>query len=137
MLRIGYVLPPGFQMMSLAAVSAFELANLTAGKKLYEIHALSEDGGPTPSSLGITVETRAFGAARFDTLLVSGVLQPVPSSAGLIRFVRSASRRCRRVVSICTGAFILADAGLLDGRRATTHWYFARELQERFPERES
>lgn len=133
MLRIGYVLPPGFQMMSLAAVSAFELANLTAGKKLYEIHALSEDGGPTPSSLGITVETRAFGAARFDTLLVSGVLQPVPSSAGLIRFVRSASRRCRRVVSICTGAFILADAGLLDGRRATTHWYFARELQERFP----
>jgi transcriptional regulator GlxA family with amidase domain len=133
MLRIGFVLPPGFQMMSLAAVSAFELANVAAGKALYKIQALSEDGGPTPSSLGIGVETRAFGAARFDTLLVSGVLQVVPSSAGLIRFVRSASRRCRRVVSICTGAFILADAGLLDGRRATTHWFYARELQDRFP----
>ena len=133
MLRIGYVLPPGFQMMSLAAISAFELANIAAGKTLYEIQALSEDGGATPSSLGIAVETRPFGAARFDTLLVSGVLQVAPSSAGMIRFVRSASRRCRRVVSICTGAFSLADAGLLDGRRATTHWFFTRQLQERFP----
>jgi transcriptional regulator GlxA family with amidase domain len=132
-LRIGYVLPPGFQVMSLAAVSAFELANVAAGKTRYEVHALSEDGGPTPSSLGIAVETRAFGAARFDTVLVSGVLEVVPSSTALIRFVQSAFRRCRRLVSICTGAFILADAGLLDGRRATTHWFFARELQKRFP----
>ncbi len=133
MLRIGYVLPRGFQAMSFAAMSAFEFANVVAGKTLYEVHALSEDGGPTPSSLGVAVETRAFGKARFDTLVVSGILPIVPSSAALIHFVQSGSRRCRRLVSICTGAFILADAGLLDGRRATTHWFFARELQERFP----
>ena len=50
MLRIGFVVSPGFQVMSFAAVSAFELANVTAGETLYDIHLLSETGGPVASS---------------------------------------------------------------------------------------
>lgn len=57
MLRIGFVLTPGFQMMSLAAASAFEFANLVAGEKVYEMEILSETGGLLSNSLGIPIET--------------------------------------------------------------------------------
>lgn len=133
MLRIGFVLPRGFQTMALAPLSAFELANAGAGEKLYDIHLLSEEGGPLPSSLGMRIDTEALPDEAFDTLLVGGLLVPAPSSAGLIAYLRKALPESRRVAGICTGAFVLGEAGLLDGRRATTHWFHARELQARYP----
>lgn len=133
MLTIGFALPPGFQIMGLAPVSAFELANATAKEPLYGIRVLSEHGGPVANSLGVPLETRALPRQKLDTLIVTGRLHPLPSSEGLIKQVQRASRSTRRIASVCTGAFILGEAGLLDGRRVTTHWLHARKLQAQFP----
>ena len=65
---------------------------------------------------------------------VAGLLHPVASSPDLIRQIRKAGKSVRRIASVCTGAFILGEAGLLDGRRVTTHWFHARDLQARFPD---
>jgi transcriptional regulator GlxA family with amidase domain len=132
-IRIGLVLPPGFQAMSVAAMSAFELANACAENGLYEITTLSERGGAISSSAGMSIDTQQLATPCFDTLLVSGVLEVGPATRGLIAFVRRSLPICRRIGSICTGAFFLAEAGVLDGKRATTRWQFARELRDRFP----
>jgi transcriptional regulator GlxA family with amidase domain len=131
--RIGFIVSAGFQVMDFAAVSVFEFANLTVNEALYEVHLLSEIGGLVRSSVGVIVETKAFDDAAFDTLIVFGRTAIKPSTPDLLAFLRRASATSRRVSSICTGAFILAEAGLLDGRRATTHWFHSRGLQARFP----
>ncbi|MES2248420.1 MAG: GlxA family transcriptional regulator [Pseudomonadota bacterium] len=133
MKRIGMLVFPGFQILDLAAIAAFELANLHAGKQVYQVELLSEEGGPVASSSGVVTDSKRFGTGKFDTLVMSGALFIAPTSEKMCRFLRAGLRNARRVTSICTGAFGLADAGLLDGRRATTHWSFAGELQKRHP----
>lgn len=131
--RIGFLLSPGFQILDLVAVTVFELANAEAAEPAYEIVMLSEHGGAVASSAGVKIETKPFRQARFDTLMVTGSLAVTPSSPSLLAFLRKAAAASRRVASICTGAHTLAEAGLLDGRRVTTHWCYARELQRLFP----
>ncbi|MES3100503.1 GlxA family transcriptional regulator [Sphingomonas faeni] len=133
MQRIGFVIIPQFQNMYFAAMTVFEVANFSAGRQLYEIELLSEHGGMVSSSIGIRTETLPFGDPTYDTLLIGGGTASVTASPGLVDFVQRAQPLCRRIGSICTGAFILAQAGLLDGKRATTHWGSARELKERYP----
>ncbi|HKN89968.1 MAG TPA: DJ-1/PfpI family protein, partial [Acidimicrobiia bacterium] len=130
----------GLELMS--ACEVLELANLClaeGGKPpAYRLQVLSLDGGPLPLVAG--VEIAATGSlARFrgpvDTLVVVG--GPVaPEASGdprLARAVARAAGRARRVVSLCTGAFILAAAGLLDHKRVTTHWRFGDDLAARYP----
>lgn len=134
MTSVAFVVFEGFQSMALAAMPVFEYANFSAGEALYEVSVLSEDGQPLRASGGLSIGTEAFDGRVFDTVIVVGgdaILKQVPE--GVLEYVRASVKTSRRTASICSGAFVLAQAGLLEGRRATTHWAYARELQARFP----
>ena len=133
MQRIAFIMFPNFNVLSLSTVAVFETANTIAQEQFYEMHFLSETGGPIQTSTGLVVETEAFDETDFDTLVVCGTLVVEPFSPGLLAYVKNALGKTRRVASMCTGALVLAEAGLLEGCRVTTHWAYARDLQARFP----
>jgi transcriptional regulator GlxA family with amidase domain len=89
---------------------------------------------PTTSGPSLHVERGLDALAEADTVLVPG-FDPTawPPPVAVLDALRAAHARGARVASICTGAFVLAEAGLLDGRRATTHWRYAAQLAERYP----
>ena len=133
MMRIGFVVFPGFQILDLAAMTVFEMANMVSHQTVYELHLLSEHGGAVTSSAGVAVHTEAFDEQAYDSVIMMGSIGIHTPSPGLLGFLQQAHIASRRIASICTGAFILAEAGLLDGLRASTHWRHARELQRRYP----
>ena len=132
--QIALLVFPGFQILDLAALTVFELAALSEPAARYQAELVSEQGGLVTSSAGLALQTRALGRGHFDTLLIAGpTLLAAPFAPGLVKALAGAARHARRVASICTGAFLAADAGLLAGRRVTTHWAHAQELQRRHP----
>ena len=105
----------------------------------YAIELVTPDGAPARCSSGLTLSPdRSMGEVRgaIDTLVVAGGVgtAAVVADRHVIEWVRAAAKRSRRVASVCTGAFVLAEAGLLDGRRATTHWSDCARLAERYPQ---
>lgn len=132
--RVALVVFPGFQILDLAVLSVFEIANLTSSEKPYTVEVVSHSGGMVAGSSGVKVETQAIGRRTYDTLIVAGATEVAPCDPELIVQLKRVAPRVRRTASICTGAFILAEAGLLKGRRITTHWAQAHMLQLRFPD---
>jgi transcriptional regulator GlxA family with amidase domain len=119
---------------------AFTAANrfLGAAGERYELVFLSRDGGPIRTSSGILVETRALGSVELsdiDTIIVGGGegVGAMAASDPAVRWLARASALARRTCSICNGAFLLAAAGLLNGRRAVTHWCEVENLRAQYP----
>ena len=133
--RIGLVLCPDFDFMGLAVTSPFAVANRYVADTTYDIRVLSEAGGLLRSGCGPAVETEPLSApSAFDTIIVAaGISLPVPSP-DLVAYLREAARSTHRLAGLCLGAFALADAGLLSGRRATTHWRYAPQFRARYPD---
>ena len=119
--------------MSLAVASVFEMANWTLGYSEYELTLISEHGGPVLTSLGYGLQTVSWRCRSFQTVLVAGEYDVPEATSETVKYLRSAHQRGARVASICTGAWILAQSGLLDGRRASIHWNHAKRFQQRYP----
>lgn len=133
MRQVTFVVYSGYSVMALAAASVFETANTqqSSGERPYELRFVSEAGGSVTTSAGLHVSTEPFAGTAGDTLMIGGADEPTP--VPVIDFLRDSQKNFRRVAAVCVGAFALAEAGLLDGRRATTHWAYARDLQSRYP----
>lgn len=130
---VGLLVYPNFQALGLAVASVFEYANLFHGKKVYQFRLVSEEGGPVMSSQSFSVNTDRLGDATYDTLIVAGDNDCRLPSASLLEYVRHAPSHSRRVAAICTGTVVLAAAGLLEGKRATTHWFHAQNFRAQYP----
>jgi len=133
MLRVALLVPDAFATLSFAPLAVFEVANAILEEPFYEVHVASATGGRLANSFGMAIETECVTEATFDTLLVGSPPDLRTPSPQMLSFLRRALTNTRRIASICVGAFILGEAGLLDGRRATTHWLFAKDLQRRYP----
>ncbi len=133
--HVSMVLTPGFQFLALGVQAAFELANVLAGEAYYTLSIASVEGGPVPSSSGFSVPTtRLSEVGPVDTLLLlAGLVPPPRQDEATLDTLRMVAREARRVAGLCTGSFLLAQMGLLEGRRATTHWSYARQMREEFP----
>lgn len=108
------------------------------GSPGYVRHTVSLDGGIIVTTEGIGIDTRPvmeLDNVAIDTIIVPGALDMslVLADTPLVSWLRTAARRARRVASVCSGVFLLAEADLLDGRRATTHWMFGELLSDRYP----
>jgi transcriptional regulator GlxA family with amidase domain len=133
---IGILAFPGFQLLDAAGpISVFEIAGRIHGAPA-SIRVVAASPGEVRSSSGVALLARHLGSpSAFSTLIVAGGegVQTAATCKRTLDFVRAAARRGCRIASVCSGAYVLAEAGLLDGRRATTHWNRTRHFLRTYP----
>ena len=137
--RVVVVTIPTAQILDLTGpIEVFSTANMLVPGISYRTELVSGPGGLVPTSCGVTVDTLPIAdvAGPIDTLAVAGGrdMDSATADTELLDQVRRLAGQARRVTSICSGAFVLAAAGILDGRRATTHWAEVDDLADRYPE---
>jgi transcriptional regulator GlxA family with amidase domain len=134
----------GVSLLDLSGpLEAFRVASIFGGPRggrgTYECSVVSVRGGPVRTGNGVALVTdsvRTLHGTRIDTLIAPGAfsVDDVTRDRDLVRWVGKKAGSCRRVCSVCIGSFLLAAAGLLDGRRAATHWMHAPLLATRYPQ---
>lgn len=136
MIRVSCLLFDGFVLLDMAGpITSFETA-AQCGVPGYSIEILASADGNVTSSCGVTVGAVDFHRTRgCDILLVPGGvgIQDMQRSAHLLPFIRKVAGSGSRVASVCSGAFLLAESGILAGKTAATHWREAAELARRYP----
>jgi transcriptional regulator GlxA family with amidase domain len=134
--RVVFLIFPRFQLLDAAGpIAAFEIAAYVR-PGAYELSVVARDPGKVMSSSGAAlVATGLPPAQRIDTLVVAGGdgTRDAALCRRTRRFIQRAATRARRVTSVCSGSYLLAAAGLLDGGRATTHWSRTADFRRRFP----
>lgn len=138
--KIVIVALPGVQLLDVAGpLDVFAEANVQAGHQAYALLVAAAEPGPIRSSSGVRlmpdrIIDRGFQES-IDTLLIAGCPNAAdgPADGMVIDWLRRRASKTRRFGSVCSGAFFLAAAGLLNGRRVTTHWAVADRLAEKFP----
>jgi transcriptional regulator GlxA family with amidase domain len=134
--RLALIIFPGFQLLDAAGpIAAFEIASrMVPGA--YSLRISASQAGAVRSSSGVALEAEKLPRrSQMDTLLVTGGdgADDACRDPRLIDFVRRAGARLARTASVCSGTLLLAEAGLLDGRRATTHWCRVRQVERQYP----
>ena len=135
---IGFFYPSNGTSLELSGpTDVFEEANRQYGRRVYDLQLISEQPGPMTSLSGLRIlpdRTIDDPLDTLDTLIVCGTIDPTrAASAALIDWLKRASSGARRYGAVCTGAFFLGAAGLLDNKHVTTHWEFAPALAAAFP----
>jgi transcriptional regulator GlxA family with amidase domain len=133
--QIVYFVYQGFTLLDLSGpMEAFSIAGHMTGTH-YRQTVTSIDGGLVRASCSLEVATEKAAAGPCDTLIVVGAPAPPERSlaATMSGVIQERAAQARRTASVCTGAFLLAESGLLDGLSATTHWFYAPRLQTLYP----
>ncbi|WP_245601046.1 choline metabolism transcriptional regulator GbdR [Marinobacterium jannaschii] len=135
--NIGFLLLKNFTMISLAsAIEPLRMANQLSGKELYSWCTITEDGGPVRASDGINItpDNSMADVTDLDMVIVAGGVNITRSySSREVAWLQGQARRGMKVGGICTGPYMLAVAGLMDGHECSAHWECMASLQEEFP----